>query len=578
MKDEPLFRALVVDDEMIVRRLVARALIERGFACELAADGDEAAQKIAGNKFDLLVTDLKMPNRHGHALVRDVLQVGSHPVIIVHTGVLEPKLAVDLLSRGVDDLIYKPTDVNLLAAKARALVERKSALAENTHASPAVVAAAEVNVPIVTDENETEPVTLDVLNAKLAEVSSVLPISSAAIDVYEMTRSCDWRLSQIAAAIQRDAALAADVLKLANSSFYNPSARKVINLDQAVMAIGQKRIGELAIAVNALSAVTPTAVPWMNLDLAWLRSMAAGCAVDELVDVGGHQKLEEGLSLSATLYPLSRVVLGMMFPKLYEKLTSESWRTGQDLRDLERHVLPISHTATLAQLLTMWRIPVDVAQPLRYVSDDFAALGRLSDPLRTKAELTKLAILIGRLAIERWEPWDCVDLPPAATLKRLGVTDLESTVVRVRSQVELLAGFRPGAAGERTAIPLPEYLPIDYCNLAGDRRDLFAELLPSLGLHPRHVQVEELRELELPVVVNGLEAPATRLATARAEAPVWAVTTRERAEGFGTLAKTASLPCSFRQLRDSLTDFQRGQAAAPTRPERSQGHAEVAHR
>ena len=42
-----------------------------------------------------------------------------------------------------------------------------------------------------------------------------------------------------------------------------------LDMDEAVMRIGQKRVGELALSINALSAVTPTMIPWMDLDLTW---------------------------------------------------------------------------------------------------------------------------------------------------------------------------------------------------------------------------------------------------------------------------------------------------------------------
>jgi DNA-binding response OmpR family regulator len=127
MSDEPRRTALVVDDEALIRQLVARALCCQDFACELAADGDEAAQKTADRKYDLLITDLRMPNYHGYSLVRDVLQSDDPPVIIVHTAVVEPRIAADLLARGVHDIVYKPFDVELLAAKGRIFVDRKRA-------------------------------------------------------------------------------------------------------------------------------------------------------------------------------------------------------------------------------------------------------------------------------------------------------------------------------------------------------------------------------------------------------------------------------------------------------------------
>lgn len=555
MPADKIRRALVVDDEVIIRRLIAKALTEQGFTCELAADGEQAAKIIAGQQFDLLITDLRMPNRHGHALVRDVLQVDSHPIVIVHTGVLEPKLAIDLLARGVDDVVYKPCDVNLLAAKARAMVDREAGRA--SHAQPADSSPAPTKNASKLEAGPTaviQPISLESLKRKLDSVSAVLPISNAALDVYQMTRG-DWSLSQVAAAIQRDAALAAEVLRLANSSFYNPAARKVISLDQAVMAIGQKRIGELAIAVNALASVTPGAVPWMDLQLAWKRSMAAGIALEAIIEDGDHQEFEDGLALSATLYPLGRVVLGMMFPELYQQLIDHAWTSGQTLREQERTVIPLSHTATLAQLLTTWRIPVDVAQPLKHASDDFAALTRLPDPLRLRVELVKVAVLLGRLAVDHWEIWDAVEMPPAAVLQRLKLPEARPLVQRVRDDVEKLAGFCPGGGAAQQSVPPPLARPIPYCNLDQHQNDLFAEILPSLGFQPLSVQVEDLREDDDPPLINGLEAPATRFAAYHSSGAALVVTTADRADGFAKFAATVALPASYGRLREAAMNI-----------------------
>ena len=553
-------RALVVDDEVIVRTLVAKALADQGFRCELAADGREAAQKLARERFDLLVTDLKMPNSHGYALVMSVLKAENHPLIIVYTGMLAPKVAVDLLERGVNDVIHKPCDVTLLAAKARAMVDRQESLEPHPPAAPAP-AASSIDVA-ATDEAGAGPVTLGMLMDKLGKVSAVLPMSSAALDVYEMTRSCDWQPSQIAAAIQRDAAFAAEVLRLANSSYYSPAALRVPSLEQAVTVIGQKRIGEIAIAVNAESSVTAAAVPWMDLQLAWKRSMAAGIALEMLIEAGGHQRLEEGLSLSATLYPLGRLVLGMMFPQLYERLIDQAARSGQTLSNQERHVLPISHTATLAELLATWRIPADVSEPLEHASDNYAALGTLSEPLRTKTELIKVAVLLGRLAIDKWETWDTVEMPPADVIERLKLPDVSRLVDRLRTDVTRLARFSPAGPASHLSVSLPPYRPVPYCNMTESHNDLFVEILPSLGFRALPRQVDALRDIKVAHLINGLDAPATRLAMYRSGAAALVVTTADCADGYAKFATTLALPTSYGRLRTVAMEIL-GSASSP---------------
>ena len=118
-------RALVVDDDAIARKMLAFALEREGFSCDAAVDGLQAQAKIAQRSYDLVVTDLRMPNKHGHSLAKDLLQRESRPVIMIHTSVDDPRLTKDLMARGVDDIMYKPVQPAAFAAKARSLVARR---------------------------------------------------------------------------------------------------------------------------------------------------------------------------------------------------------------------------------------------------------------------------------------------------------------------------------------------------------------------------------------------------------------------------------------------------------------------
>ena len=73
------YRALVVDDDIAVRKATIRALDQERFSCDAAANGFEAKQMLASNRYDVVVTDLQMPNGHGHALAMDLLALQNVP-------------------------------------------------------------------------------------------------------------------------------------------------------------------------------------------------------------------------------------------------------------------------------------------------------------------------------------------------------------------------------------------------------------------------------------------------------------------------------------------------------------------
>ena len=119
------YRALVVDDDPSVRHLTIHALAREGFACDAAADGLHAKEILTSARYDVVVTDLRMPGLNGHALVVDLLKVNERPLIVILTGVFAPKLARDLILRGVDCVDFKPVRYDLFAAKVKAMTDRR---------------------------------------------------------------------------------------------------------------------------------------------------------------------------------------------------------------------------------------------------------------------------------------------------------------------------------------------------------------------------------------------------------------------------------------------------------------------
>ncbi|MFA6240848.1 MAG: HD domain-containing phosphohydrolase [Candidatus Hydrogenedentales bacterium] len=123
------FRALIVDDDTDVRTLVIRALREVNVRCDEAEDGVAAENALRARRYDLVVSDLRMPRLHGHRFVTNLLSsaIQPRPIVIVMTALVEPKLTADLLMRGVTDLTLKPFDYEIFAVKARAYLDRRMA-------------------------------------------------------------------------------------------------------------------------------------------------------------------------------------------------------------------------------------------------------------------------------------------------------------------------------------------------------------------------------------------------------------------------------------------------------------------
>jgi HD-like signal output (HDOD) protein/DNA-binding response OmpR family regulator len=561
----PDYRALIVDDEAVIRQLTMRALAREGFSCNAASDGNEALALARGTKYDVVVTDLRMPNKHGHALALDLLQLPERPLIVVLTGVIEPRLAKDLVSRGVDDIMFKPVDYPAFAGKVSALVKRRAA----SRPAPAVnIATAadrghdEADHEAKGDASPDASISLFDLESKLTLVSRILPISQAALEVFNLASENESSSQQLAAAIQRDPSLTAELLGLANSSYYNPAGRKIMELEAAVTRLGQKRVGELALATNAMSALTAGMLPWMDAALAWRRSIAAGVAVELLVTQGGHQSIEQGLLLSAIMHSLGRVVLGTLYPRHYARMIKTCRDRNAALLTEERRVFPENHAAVMSRLLAVWKIPEEVCQPLRYILDEYPSLTRLSSPLRTKVELIKLAVLIGQIAAGDWEPWDHVEFPSSVVLKRLGIHSLRAIIEQTSADSDEIITFQ---AKSKPALQSAASLPprqalgrrVAYCNLSGESFDFMAQLLPAMGIESMSTPPERIDEEEHQIV-NCIASPSSRLAALvgpRRRDSLVIITDTERLEKYRQYGHAVAIPTSFSALRAACWDI-----------------------
>ncbi|HTP52544.1 MAG TPA: response regulator [Anaeromyxobacteraceae bacterium] len=117
-------RILIVDDERFFRDLFQEMLTARGHQVRVAASGEEALRILAGERFDLLVTDLVMPGVDGISLLRDARARDPELAAVAVTGQEDVKLAVQAMKAGCEDFLTKPVDRAELAAVVERILER----------------------------------------------------------------------------------------------------------------------------------------------------------------------------------------------------------------------------------------------------------------------------------------------------------------------------------------------------------------------------------------------------------------------------------------------------------------------
>jgi CheY-like chemotaxis protein len=121
-------RILIAEDEEALRRLVARALVQDGHEVVEAADGAEALDLLARDegRFDLLLTDIRMPLMDGIALALSAARDYPALVILLMTAYADQRERASGLEALIHDVITKPfTLAEIKVAVGEALAARE---------------------------------------------------------------------------------------------------------------------------------------------------------------------------------------------------------------------------------------------------------------------------------------------------------------------------------------------------------------------------------------------------------------------------------------------------------------------
>ena len=123
---------LVVDDKDSVRRMLADTLLAKGHTVEVARNGHSAVEKSKSQQFDLVLTDLKLPEMDGLEVLNAIKERDPETAVIVMTAYGTIETAVSAIKMGAFDFLTKPFDPDHLTMLIDRALENRRLLAENS--------------------------------------------------------------------------------------------------------------------------------------------------------------------------------------------------------------------------------------------------------------------------------------------------------------------------------------------------------------------------------------------------------------------------------------------------------------
>lgn len=125
-----MFKILIAEDDRELRQLFQHVLGKNGYMVKGVSDGKEALEAMDNDYFDLIISDIMMPNMDGYELVRSLRDAGNMiPVLMITARDAFDDMRLGFLS-GTDDFMVKPVNINEMVLRVSALLRRAQMINE----------------------------------------------------------------------------------------------------------------------------------------------------------------------------------------------------------------------------------------------------------------------------------------------------------------------------------------------------------------------------------------------------------------------------------------------------------------
>ncbi len=319
-------RLLLVDDETRVLEGLERLLYARDdWDVITASSAAEAIELLEVERFDVLVSDMRMPGMDGADLLAIARDQYPETVRIVLSGQSDDVASLRA-ARVAHQFLTKPCSADVFIP----VVERAIALQRYLHDDVVRKALGRVD--------------------KLPAVPRIYMQLSEALDA-------DRPAEEISAIIRQDPALAAKLLQLVNSSFF-VRGRPMADVASAVVRLGVRIIRDLTLTVEVFGRATNHMPSCLSIEDLQMSALGTAQVAQKLVKPADHAVA----FMAALLRDVGLLALAETAPDTLCEMYTEACKQRCPVSEIERATIGTGHGEIGAWVLGVWGLPLDIVE------------------------------------------------------------------------------------------------------------------------------------------------------------------------------------------------------------------------
>jgi putative nucleotidyltransferase with HDIG domain len=327
-------RILFVDDEVKILEGLKRMmwLQRREWEMAFAPGGKAALSMLEACAFDVIVSDMRMPEIDGAALLEIAREKYPNTLRFILSGYTELEASYRAVPVA-HQFLLKPCDPDAL----RSAIQRATSL-------------------------------VTVLNSKLLAslVGSIRDLPSlprTCAELRQVLSDPDVSISQVARVVERDVGISAKVLQLVNSAFFGVT-REVADIKTAISYLGIMLLQNLVLSVEMFRVFQPKkAIPGFSMEEFHEHSQLTAQIAS---GIGRTLGLSDAVVAAALLHDVGKLVIAEKSPEHFARAIAGMRQDKKPLFSIEEDLIGVSHAEVGAYLLSIWGLPAPVVEAVAF--------------------------------------------------------------------------------------------------------------------------------------------------------------------------------------------------------------------